>query len=306
LFLDGPGNTRDDYRRAALWLVFSAFGFALMGAAVKLAGPLPLPQKVFFRNLVTLIITAGAAWRLRENPLSRARHKGLLVARSVTGLAGVFLYFYALDHLPLADAAILAKLSPFFVMVFAGLLLREGLAPWTPPLLAGAFVGAALVVKPGFHFALGPALAGLGSAVVSGLAYTLVRGLKGREPAHRIIFWFSLISTAVTLPLMLAAYVPPTPRQWLALAGTGVFAAAGQFGLTYGYQSGKASRVSLYDYTLILWSLGLDLLLWGVRPDALSLAGGALIVTMAVLNHRRTVRAEESAPGRGAPAREAA
>lgn len=37
-------------------ILFSAFGFALMSAFVKLAGDLPNFQKVFFRNLVSAII----------------------------------------------------------------------------------------------------------------------------------------------------------------------------------------------------------------------------------------------------------
>ncbi len=286
---------RDNYRKAVLCLLLSAFGFALMSAAVKLAGPLPLAQKVFFRNFVTLLITTGTALRLRENPLTRARHRWLLLARSTAGLTGVFLYFYAVDHLSLADAAILTKLAPFFVMLFAAWLLREKLARGAWPLLCVALAGAALVVKPRLDMALWPALAGVGSAVVSGLAYTLVRKLKNREPAHRIVFWFSLVSTAVTLPLMLAVYVAPTGRQWLCLLGTGLFAAVGQFALTWGYQLGMASRVAVYDYSLILWSLLLDLALWRARPDAVSLVGGTLIVAAGVVNHRRAMR--ESAAG---------
>lgn len=288
--------SRDDYRRAALWLLLSAFGFSLMAAAVKLAGPLPLPQKVFFRNFVTLLLTAGTAWRLRENPIGRARHRAVLTARSLTGLVGVFLYFYAVEHLPLADAAILTKLSPFFTTLFAAWMLRERLRRWTWPLLGGAFVGALLVVKPRFDLTLLPALAGVGSAVVSGVAYSLVRWLKDREPPHRIVFWFSLISTVVTLPWAAAVYVAPTAGQWLCLLGTGVFAAVGQIALTYGYQAGMASRVAIYDYTLILWSLALDLVLWAARPDALSLLGGAVIVAMGVVNLRRSASAPPPSP----------
>ncbi len=283
-------STRDDYRKAVLWLCVSAAGFALMAAAVKLAGPLPLAQKVFFRNFVTLIITGAVACRLRENPLARARHRAALLLRSFTGLLGVFLYFYAVDHLPLADAAILTKLSPFFTTLFAAWMLREKLGRWTWPLLGGAFLGAALVVRPRLDLALLPALAGIGSAVASGVAYSLVRWLKDREPPHRIVFWFSLVSTAITLPIAAATYVTPTSFQWLCLIATGAFAAVGQIALTYGYQSGMASRVAVYDYSLILWSLLLDLVVWRARPTALSLLGGAIIVGLGFVNHRRAMK----------------
>jgi drug/metabolite transporter (DMT)-like permease len=69
-----------------------------------------------------------------------------------------------------------------------------------------------------------------------------------------------------------------------------VFAAVGQFALTWGYQLGMASRVAIYDYTLILWSVGLDLVLWRARPDVLTLLGGTLIVATGVINHRRAMR----------------
>ncbi len=53
--------TGDDLPRALAWMVLSGLCFALMGASVKFAGDLPVAVKVFFRNLVTLAITAAVA-----------------------------------------------------------------------------------------------------------------------------------------------------------------------------------------------------------------------------------------------------
>jgi drug/metabolite transporter (DMT)-like permease len=84
--------------KAMAWMVFSGLSFALMGAMVKFSGDLPLPAKVFFRNLVTLGIATTVGFRQGENLLSRTPHwRGLLV-RSLSGLTGVFLYF--LRHRP--------------------------------------------------------------------------------------------------------------------------------------------------------------------------------------------------------------
>ena len=105
-------GSQDNVRGAIGYMLLSAACFAVMGAMVKAAGDMPTHEKVFFRNLVTLIVTTGMAVRRRENPFGPTDHLPLLLARSFAGLIGVFLYFTALSHLKLADASLLNKISP--------------------------------------------------------------------------------------------------------------------------------------------------------------------------------------------------
>jgi len=118
-------TARDDLPRALVWMLVSGLSFALMGAAVKLAGDLPVGVKVFFRNLVTLAITTTTALRNRANPLAPTPHLKLLLVRAFCGLGGVYFYFLALGDLNLADASLLNKTSPFFATLFAVALLGE-------------------------------------------------------------------------------------------------------------------------------------------------------------------------------------
>jgi len=275
----------DNMPRAMAWMVVSGLSFALMAAAVKLAGDLPLTMKVFFRNLVTLGITSVVAVNMRENPFGRTPHAKLLILRSLCGLAGVLLYFLALGKLSLADASLLNKTSPFFVLVFAVVLLKEQFDRILIPALVVAFLGALLVIKPSFDYELLPAVGGLLSGMFAGLAYTLVRALKGRESPNRIIFTFSLVSTLATLPFLVAAPPRPTTLQWLALLGTGVFAAGGQYGLTFAYHHARASRISVFTYLHVLFAVILGFVIWDERLDAASIGGGLLIVGAAVFTH---------------------
>jgi drug/metabolite transporter (DMT)-like permease len=268
------------------WMVVSGLSFALMGAMVKLAGDVALPAKVFFRNLVTLGITGTVAWRLGQNPLAPTPHWQRLLLRSLCGLGGVLLYFLALGRMNLADASLLNKTSPFFVTIFAVLLLKEQFNRALVPALLAAFVGAVLVIKPRFDYAMLPALAGFGSGMFAGMAYALVRSLKGRESPNRIILTFSLVSCLAMLPFLIAAPPQPTTAQWLALLGTGVFGAGGQYGLTYAYHHARASRISVFTYLHVLFAVVLGLLLFGERPDLASLIGGALIVGAAFWTRR--------------------
>lgn len=276
----------DDLGRALAWMVVSGLSFALMGATVKYAGEVHVGVKVFFRNLVTLGITGLVAWRTGANPFAPTPHAWRLLLRSLCGFGGVVLYFIALGDLHLADASLLNKTSPFFVMVFAVFLLGEPLGRSVVWALLVAFAGALLVIRPGLDLSVLPALAGLGSGACAGMAYTLVRSMKGRESPNRIILTFSLFSTLATLPVLIVVRPDPTPLQWAALVGTGVFAAGGQYGLTFAYHHARASRVSVFTYLHVLFALGLGFVLFDERPDLFSLAGGLLIVGAAVWVHR--------------------
>jgi len=290
----------DNLPRAMAWMVVSGLSFALMAAAVKLAGDVPVTMKVFFRNLVTLGITSVVAVKMRENPFGRTPHARLLILRSLCGLGGVLLYFLALSKLTLADASLLNKTSPFFVMIFAVALLKEPFDRIVIPALGAAFLGALLVIKPSFDYELLPAVGGLVSGMFAGMAYTLVRALKGRESPNRIIFTFSLVSTLATLPFLIVSPPHPTTYQWLALLGTGVFAAGGQYGLTFAYHHARASRISVFTYLHVLFALIVGFVIWGERPDPASILGGLLIIGAAVFIHRMGRRDDRTnVPTRG-------
>jgi drug/metabolite transporter (DMT)-like permease len=283
-------SSDDNLPRAILWMAASGLGFALMGASVKLSGDLPVVLKVCVRNVVTLGITTAVAIRARQNVLAPTPHLGLLLVRSAAGLLGVYFYFLALGSLNLADASLLNKTSPFFATLLAVLLLREPLVRGMPLALLTAFAGAALVIKPAFDYSPLPAVAGLASGLFAGAAYATVRSLKGRVDPNRIIFTFSLVSVLGTLPFVIAARPDPTAAQWWALAGTGVFAAGGQYGLTFAYHHARVGKVAVFSYLHVLFALVVGFVVWGERPDVLSFVGGGLIVGAAVLAHRAGTR----------------
>ena len=287
LLPEGYGlDAHDGLPQAVTFMLASAACFAVMGALVKATGDLPVHEKVFFRNLVTLAVTVGMAVKRRENPFGPTQHLPLLLVRSLAGLCGVFLYFYAIGHLNLADAALLNKISPFFVTIFAAFWLGERLTGRVGVGLALAFLGAVLVLQPTFQIEPLPALAGLGSALAAGLAYTIVRRLKGKERPFRIVFYFSLISTLATVPLLVVDHVMPTAWQWVWLLGTGLAAAGGQVFLTLAYHRAPAAQISIWSYNHVLFSLLIGFAVWGERPDVLTYVGGTLIVMAALLNRR--------------------
>lgn len=269
--------------KAVLYMLLSALGFAFMGAMVKLAGHLPVIEKVFFRNLISLFVAFGALKNSTGPILGKKENQKYLLARALLGLIGMFMYFYSIDHLKLADSAMLNKLSPFFITLFAIIFLKEELTNMKVISMIIVFIGALLVIKPQWDLSIIPALAGFLSAAFAGGAYTLVRFLKDRENPSTIVFYFSLVSVFGSFPFIFMNFIMPTKIQLLYLILTGIFAAIAQFSLTYSYKYAPASEVAIYNYVNIVFSGIIGFFIWNEVPDKLSVLGGVIILAMATI-----------------------
>ena len=187
-------------------IILSAFFFACMNVSVRLAGDLPSVEKSFFRNLVAAVFAAVILCKNRTVPKVDKKYWGPLILRCVCGTLGILCNFYAIDHLLVADASILNKLSPFFAIIFSFLLLKEKIRPAQAACVALAFIGCLFVVKPGFqNAALVPALIGVCGGLGAGIAYTMVRvlgthGVKG--PVIVFYFSFFLLLVGCTLDVV--------------------------------------------------------------------------------------------------------
>ena len=266
-------------RSKALWYALaSAFSFAVMGAIVKLAADVDVLEKVFFRNIVSLAVALAIVLHNRRPFFGKRRNQLALMSRSLLGVGGVSCYFWAIDHLLLADAAMLGKLSPFFVAIFAAFFLREHITIRVAAALVMGFAGGLLVIKPAFDLRVLPALVGAASAVFAGGAYVLLRFLRDREPPETIVLHFSLVTVFGVLPFVLPDLTRPTGIEWIWLLGIGVSAAAGQLTLTASYRHAPAGKVALIGYATIVFSALFGWLWWAEVPDHLSAAGGLLIL----------------------------
>lgn len=271
--------------RGILSILFSAFGFALMSLFISLAGNLPTMQKMFFRNLVAATIAIIVFYRDMKShqksfkDYTQTLSWPLMILRCFLGTAGIFLNFYTVDHLLLADASVLNKLAPFATLIFSAIFLHERMDLWHILALALAFFGVLLVSQPGEHIqSFFPYLTGVLGGICAGGAYTCVRQLNklGVRPSL-IVLCFSLFSCLLCIPYLIFNYHPMTLHAFLALIGVGLAAAMGQFGITLAYQYAPANEISIFDYTSILFSGLLGFIFLSQKPNLSSFAGYALI-----------------------------
>ena len=226
-----------------------------MSLFVRMAGDLPTMEKAFFRNAIAAVFAIVILSRTPEKFHIRRESWPDLIKRSVYGTMGVLLNFWAIDHIAIADASVLNKMSPFFAIIMSVIILKEKVTGKDWMIVVVAFLGAVLVIKPTAGIASIPAFAGLLSGFGAGAAYTYVRklGLSG-ERGPVIIMVFSLFSCIVCLPFMLFDFHPMTMTQLLILLGAGMAAMGGQLTITAAYTYAPAREISVYDYTNILFT----------------------------------------------------
>lgn len=266
-------------RKGILFILLSAFFFCLMSVFVRLAGDVPTMQKAFFRNIVAAILAAVLLARSKSGFSFQKKNLPDLLLRSSIGTAGILCNFWAVDHLRIADANILNKLSPFFAILMSIFILKEkpSRIEWLSVLLA--FIGAAFVAKPSAGIASFPALIAILGGFTAGTAYTYVRklGLEG-ERGPVVVMFFSAFSTLVLLPNLLLHYHPMTMKQLIFLIFAGMSAAGGQLSITTAYQNAPARDISVFDYSQVVYAAIFGLILFGEIPDVWSIAGYVIII----------------------------
>lgn len=275
----------NDKNKGILFIVLSAFFFALMSLFVRLAGELPVMQKSFFRNLIAVFFAAIVLFREKpEIKLKKGDWNGLLL-RSVFGTIGVLCNYYAVDHLMLADASILNKTAPFVAVLMGALILGEKLKGFHVAVVCCAFGGALMVIKPGSGLLAMPAVVGLVGGVMAGTAYTMVRYLGKRGvPGPFIVFFFSAFSCIVLGPLMLFDFKPMSMQQLFFLLMAGLSAAFAQFSVTAAYCHAPSREISVFDYSQIIFSAIMGFVVFGQVPDLLSWLGYGVILCAAIAN----------------------
>ena len=275
-----------DLRRGALYMAASAVLFASMAAAVGVASrELPNAPIVFFRHFIMLVFLLPWLARQGRRALATDDLPGHLV-RGLAGVSAVACYFYAIARLPLADAVLLNQSMPPFIPVVERAWLGERIPASLWGTIALGFAGLVLILRPGAGVLEPAALVGLASAVLASVAQVGIRRLSRTEPVTRIVFYFGLVASIVSLPPAIYWWREPSPATWAVLLVMGVFATVGQLTLTRAYFHAPAASVGPFLYVGPVFAGLLDWLLWGRLPDALFVVGAAIVVGAATLTLR--------------------
>lgn len=288
----------DHLRRAALHATAAAASFACMGALAKATAQQGVSEAliVFVRNVVGVIALLPWVLRHGRRSLYTQRFSGHLW-RALFGLLGMYSLFYALAHLPLAEALLLNYASPLFIPFIAWMVLAERPPAMMIPAAVLGLLGVVLIVKPvSLQLSLA-AWIGAASGIFAACAMVSLRRISNTEPAQRVVFYFSAIGVVVSaIPLLWFAQSPTwTQLPWM--VATGLAATNGQLQLTKAYGFAPAARVGAMGYSAVIFAGLLGWLGWGDQPDVWTVLGALLVISTCVLaSWSRTPRSAAITP----------
>ncbi len=263
-------------------MLIASFTFTLMKVGVKLIPHIPPIEIIFFRSIISFVMSV---LMLKSQSVSIwGNNKPVLIARGVSGAIALFLYFTLLQQIPLATASTLQYLAPIFTSVLSIFLLRERVkvAQWLFFLIS--FVG--ILIVQGFDTRISTLhlITGVSASLFMGLAYNFIRLLKTSEHPLVIILYFPLVTLPIAGTVSIFQWVSPVGIDWLILIGIGVLTQVAQYFMTRSYQNEEVNRVSIVNYTGLIYSLGFGFIIFGETFNLMTYSGMALVIAGVILN----------------------
>ena len=264
-------------------LTISALLFSVMGICIRYAShSVDNYTIVFFRNVVGLILFLPFIFK-QGTGFVKTEKLWMHTWRSIVGLAAMYGFFYAIAHLKLSNAMVFTYSSPIFIPVIAWLFLKEKI---TIAMICAAvlgFIGVFCVAKPDQGLLNWISVIGIASSLLASMAFVTVRALTQTEPPERIVFYFCLIGSALSVIPMFWVWRPYHLQELLFLIGAGILANVSQIFMSHAYRLAPAGQIAPVNYMAIIFAGVWGFLLWNDVPDVYSVIGFCIILLAILL-----------------------
>ncbi|MEP2980208.1 MAG: DMT family transporter [Lentilitoribacter sp.] len=245
----------------------------------------PLGEIVFFRSFFAIIPLLIFLWLRKEFPHGLMTKRPLdHLIRSGFGTISLFLAFAAIARLNLAEAILIAQLSPVLMAAAAVFFLSERMTIWRFGGLTLGFIGVVILVWPDLvnnssgEVRLVGYILGLLSAGFGAIALTTVRSLNRTESPGAIALYFVIASMAGALLTIPWGWIMPSGSTLLLLVGAGLFGGFAHIAMTLGFKYAEASRLAPFEYIALLWPLLADLLIFKLPLSTSFLLAAPLVL----------------------------
>ena len=273
-----PAPAPAPFLRAASLMLLSTVFFGLMAVVIRLASNAGLPtvEIAFFRNFFGLLallpfLHAGgrAVFRTRQLPM--------YLVRSAIGVASMLCGFWAIGHLPMAQAISLSYSTPLFVTIAAALWLGEVVRRrrWSAVLVG--FVGVLVIVRPGTEGFSGGSLVAVAAALLSSVVAIQIKQLSRVDAPDTIVFYTYVFWVPLSLVPALFDWTWPSGITWLWLAAIGVLGTGGQLFWTRALKLGEVSALTPISFMQLPLVTGLAWILFGEVISVWTVVGAVII-----------------------------
>ena len=279
--------------RAVLLMLFSTVLFGLMAVVIRLASETQHPFEIaFFRNLFGLLFTLPLLFKHGPGLLKTAKLP-LYLLRCAIGTVGMMAGFWAIVHLPLAQAVAISYSTPLFVTIGAVWVLGETVRArrWAAVLIG--FIGVIILLRPDADTFTGASLVALLAAVMSASVAISIKFLTRTESPDAIVVFTTALWVPMSLVPALLFWQTPSGITWLWLVLAGLFGTVAHMCWTRALQLGDASILTPISFMQVLVVGVFGWWLFGESVDRYTLIGALIIFgSNLYLAHREITRAK--------------
>ncbi len=281
--------------RGIAWMVLTGLMFVCVTGIVRYLGTdLPAVQSAFLRYLIGLVLIMPALIGVLRN-WPPGDVVGLYVVRGLVHGVAVFLWFFAMARIPIAEVTAIGYTSPIFVTIGAAFFLGERLYVRRIAAVAVGFLGTLIIIRPGFQEIGIGQLAQLAAAPFFATSFILAKKLTSRQNPAAIVAMLSLFCTLTLLPGAIAQWRTPTWEELFWLTMTAVFATAGHYTLTQAFKAAPITVTQPVSFLQLVWAALLGMVVFDEALDPFVFLGGGVIVAAAsYISHREAVAARHA------------
>ena len=260
------------------WMVITTILFVAVTASVRfLDGEVPAPQAAFMRYLIgTLLLTPALISLIKVKP-NRSLMKKFLI-RGVVHSIGVTLWFYAMSVMPVAEVTAIGFLTYIFVSIGACLFLNEKLHKHRLTAIVISFLGALIILRPGFKEIGNGQIGMLIATIVFTLSYLIAKIVSKERSSAEIVAMLSLFTTIFLIPTAIYSWEPLSIKALIVLTFTAVIATLGHITMTKAIKSAPMVVTQPILFLQLVWASMVGLFIFDENFDPFVILGGTVIM----------------------------
>ena len=234
--------------KSALWMLFASLNFALLNTLVKfLSKDFHLTQIIFFRSFFAVVFILP--WILNNGFKSlKTNSYRLQLSRSLLALIAMYLWFYSISNIPLAKATAINFTAPVFGAIFAIYLLKERIKKKRFFAIVLSFLGALIIIRPGFIEINFFIIIALIASLLMGVAAIFIKKLSMIDHPNSVVFYMPVFLAVVSFIPCIIYWESPNTYQYLLLVATGLTATFAHQAITRAFALSDATYVLVFDY----------------------------------------------------------
>jgi drug/metabolite transporter (DMT)-like permease len=276
--------------QGVLWMVAAAIAFSVTLIMVRyLSAKFTTFEIVFFRQVFGVMIMLPWLVRAGIGVLKTDQIK-IYLTRAILTYCAMFAAYYSIILITIADSIALQFTLPFFTIIFAMAVLGEKVRThrWIATVIG--FIGAMIIIRPGFAEISAGMLIALSAAALYGGADTCTRFLSGRNTVNVVVFYGFVLQLPIAAVPAAMTWVTPGLADMGYILAFVIAAVGAQFFITQSFSNAEASLVSPVLFVRLPFVAVLGFFFFGELPGAWTWVGAAILFASTFWSTRRDAR----------------